>query len=65
MQVTITIPQNIINTCQECGWEEQEIAILFKAFLNRVVEHPYNQFEIDFEGWLEDQDEEELEDLFR
>ena len=61
MQVQITIPQNIINTCKECGWDEQEIKQHFSNYLSQVINHPYGQFELDFGMWLEDLDEENFE----
>ena len=62
MQVTITIPQSFLELGQEYGWEEQEIAILFKRFINEAtsLDRQDNFFE-----WVEDQDEEQLGDLFR
>jgi hypothetical protein len=62
MEVAITIPQNIIDTCKECGWEEQEIAVLFKKYLVAIFEGPYGNFEQDFQIWLEDLNEEEMEE---
>jgi hypothetical protein len=61
MQVTITIPQNIIDVLTERGWDKEEVAILFKTF----VEQSSMGLEIDFCEWVEDQDEEQLGDLFR
>lgn len=61
MQVTITIPQNIIDVLTQRGWDKQEVAVLFKTF----VEQSSMGLEIDFCEWVEDQDEEELGDMFR
>ena len=65
MQVLVTIPKNIINKCLQNGWEEQEIKVLFSEYLSQVTQDDYNQFEFNFETWLEDLDEEELGDTFR
>lgn len=61
MEVTITIPQNIIDVLTERGWDKGEVSVLFKTF----VEQSSAGLEIDFCEWVEDQDEEELGDLFR
>ena len=61
MEVTITIPQNIIDVLTERGWDEQEVLVLIKSY---IEESPLG-FENDFFDWVEDQDEEPLEDLFR
>jgi len=61
MQVTITIPQNIIDVLTERGWDREEVVVLFKTF----VEQSSMGLEIDFCEWVEDQDEEQLGDLFR
>jgi len=60
MQVTITIPHNIINRCLANGWSEDETRVLFVKYLDAITNDDYNQFEINFETWLEDLDEEEL-----
>ena len=54
MIVEVNIPRNIINTCRECGWDEEETKKYFSQYLDEVINHPYGQFEIDFEMWLED-----------
>lgn len=59
MTVEVTIPQSIIETCKECGWDEQETKKHFGAYLHEVMNHPYGQMELDFGVWLEDLVEEE------
>jgi hypothetical protein len=61
MVIQIRIPQNIINTCKECGWSELETKEYFSRYMREVMEDPYGQFEHDFNWWLEDLDEEEEE----
>lgn len=61
MQVSITIPQNIIDVLTQRGWDKEEVAVLFKTF----VENYSMELEIDFCEWVEDQDEEQLADMFR
>ena len=59
MVIQIRIPQSIINTCKECGWDELETKEYFSRYMDEVMNDPYKQFEQDFQIWLEDQDEEE------
>lgn len=61
MKVYITIPQNIVNTCRDNGWHDSETKQLFQRYLSEVTTDGYNQFKANFENWLEDLDEEELE----
>lgn len=61
MEVTITIPQNIIDVLTERGWDEEEIKVLFKSY---HCESPVG-LETEFFQWVEFQDEEELQDTFR
>ena len=63
MKVEITIPQSIINTCKECGWDEQQTKPIFLAYLNEITVHPYNQFEIDFENWIEGDGADYIDDI--
>ena len=58
MTIEVTIPQSILNTCRECGWNELEAAEYFNKYLTEVINHPYGQFEQDFGLWLEDLEEE-------
>ena len=60
MTIEIKIPQDIINKCTECGWGEQEIKVHFASYLSEVMNHPYNHFQQDFQTWLQDLDEEEV-----
>ena len=64
MQVTINIPEGIIQTCKECGWNEEQTKKVFSEYLGEITQHPYNQFEINFDEWINDEDNEEfLENL--
>jgi hypothetical protein len=56
MKVEITIPSSIVNTCVGCGWNEKQTEAVFLSYLNEITSHPYNQFEIDFENWIQDED---------
>ena len=59
MVIQIRIPQNIIDTCLECGWDELETKEYFSRYMRDVMYDPYRQFEQDFGVWLEDLVEEE------
>jgi len=59
MVIQIRIPQSIINTCNECGWNELKTKEYFSRYMREVMEDPYGQFEQDFQVWLEDLDEKE------
>ena len=59
MVIQIGIPQQIINTCIERGWEELEIKEYFSRYVRGVVNDIDGQFEQDFGVWLEDLVEEE------
>ena len=61
MVIQIGIPQNIINTCKECGWDELETKEYFSRYMREIMNHPYGYFEQDFGVWLKDLDEEEDE----
>jgi enolase len=60
MVIQIRIPQSIINTCKECGWNELKTKEYFSKYMREVMEDPYRQFEQDFQMWLEDSEEEGL-----
>ena len=59
MVIQIGIPQQIINTCIERGWDELEIKEYFSRYVRGVVNDIDGQFEQDFGVWLEDLVEEE------
>ena len=58
MLIEIKIPQNIINTCKECGWDELETKEYFSRYMRDVMNDTYGHFEQDFSIWLEDIEEE-------
>ena len=64
MNVVVKIPQKSIDSCLQMGWDEDEIKDLFQQYLYELVNQGYDQFQINFETWLQDLDEEEdLQDL--
>jgi hypothetical protein len=62
MQVTINIPEGIIRTCSKCGWNKEQTKKVFVEYLQEVTSHLYNQFEIDFDNWINDEDTQEFLD---
>jgi hypothetical protein len=60
MQVTVNIPEGIIRTCSKCGWNEKQTKEVFVEYLQEVTSHLYNQFEIDFDNWINDEDTQEF-----
>ena len=58
MQVTITIPQLIVEQCLECGYTEQQAKGLFQEFMEEITNDDYGQFITDFDIWLNETDEE-------
>ena len=54
MVVQIGIPQSIINTCIDCGWDELEIKEYFSRYMREVMNDQHGHFEQDFKIWLED-----------
>ena len=57
MQVTISIPQIIVDQCHECGYDEETTKILFLRFLNDMMFDGYGQFHTDFDIWLQQLDD--------
>ena len=64
MQVTINIPQPIIDQCRECEYtDEQIIKLVTHVVENVFLSNDYNRFTIDFDAWLNDVDEDELKEI--
>jgi hypothetical protein len=65
MKVTINIPQPILNTILEAGYNKDQAPKLFKFYINSIINHPYNNFQIDFENWFETEEEEIIQEIVR
>jgi hypothetical protein len=65
MKVIIEIPQNIIKLCLDNDFEEKTIQVLFQTFLKKITQDSYNQFETEFDNWLQDIDDLEMEDILQ
>ena len=63
MQITITIPQGIINTCKEYGWDENQTKTIFLAYLEEITNHPYNHFQIEFDNWINGDGEDYIDEI--
>lgn len=61
MKVSITVPQNIVNYCKECGWDSTETEKYFLQYISEVMNDPYGHFFLDFDCWLQDLSEEDIE----
>ena len=60
MVVEIIIPEGIINTCKECGYDENKTKKVAQRYLSDVMNDPYDHFVNDFTNWLDDEDTEEF-----
>jgi hypothetical protein len=64
MTIKIDIPDNIVTILRgDCGYSKPQCANIFKTYLTEVMADRYSQFELDFGQWLEEQDEEELNQI--
>jgi hypothetical protein len=61
MEITITIPQSIVDLCNQCGWDEQQTKEVVEMFLDEIVtNNTYNQFHDDFHNWINSGEFEEI-----
>ncbi len=65
MKVIIEIPQNIVKLGLDNNFEEKTIQALFQAFFEEITQDSYNQFETDFDNWLQDIEDEEIENIIQ
>ena len=64
MTIKIDIPDNIVTILRgDYGYSKPQCANIFKTYLTEVMSDRYGQFEMDFGAWLEEQDEEELNQI--
>lgn len=64
MTIKIDIPDNIITILRgDCGYSKPQAMNIFKTFLTEIISDRHSQFETDFNQWLEEQDEEELNQI--
>lgn len=63
MVVIIDIPERILNKYIQDGFTYSQIKNMFTAFLEDLVDNPYNQFFENLEIWLDNLSEEECQEL--
>jgi hypothetical protein len=63
MTIKIDIPENILTTLGMCGYSKPQCANIFKTYLTEVMSDMHGEFEINFDTWLEEQEEEELNQI--
>lgn len=63
MTIKVDIPENILTTLECCGYSKPQCANIFKTYLTEVMSDMYGQFEENFETWLNEQGEEELNQI--
>ena len=63
MVVIINIPERILNKYIQDGFTYPQIKNVLTAFLEDLVDNPYNQFFENFEIWLDNLSEEEYQEL--
>lgn len=63
MTINVDIPENILTVLEECGYSKPQCANIFKTYLTEVMSDMYGQFELNFGQWLEEQDEDELNQI--
>ena len=60
MVIQVRIPQSIINTCKECELNENQTKELFSRYLREIMNDCYNQFQNDFDNWINSDDGEDV-----
>lgn len=65
MVVIIDIRERILNNYIQDGFTYSQIKNMFTAFLEDLVDNPYNQFFENFEIWLGNLSEEEYTEILK
>jgi hypothetical protein len=63
MTIKVDVPENILTVLEQCGYTQPECENIFKTFLVELMSDMYGQFEIDFDIWLNNKEEEELVEI--
>jgi hypothetical protein len=63
MTIKVDVPENILTVLEQCGYTQPECENIFKTFLVELMSDMYGQFEIDFDIWLNEKEEEELVEI--
>ena len=63
MTIKVDAPDNIVTILEQCGYTQPECENIFKTFLVELISDMYGQFEINFDAWLNEKEEEELVEI--
>ena len=64
MTIKVEVPDNIVTVLRgDYGYSKPQCENIFKTYLTEVMSDLYGQFEINFNEWLEEQSEEELNQI--
>jgi len=64
MEITISIPSQIIDFCKQCGFSEEETVKLFKSFITEMFDQDYSIHPGVFQQWFDSvQENEGLEEI--
>ena len=63
MTIQVKVPQNLIDACTKKGWSSFETQNNFKRYISEVMNDNQGDFEQDFSTWLEDLNEEDMEEV--
>lgn len=63
MKIQIDIPDIICTKLNELGIGKAKMANVFRAYLSTLMEDDYEQFQDDFNTWLDALTDEELTDI--
>lgn len=63
MTIQVKVPQNLIDACIKKGWSSFETQNNFKRYISEVMNDNQGDFEQDFSTWLEDLNEEDMDEV--
>jgi len=64
MTIKVEVPDNIVNVLRgDHGYSKPQCENIFKTYLIEVMSDLYGQFEINFNTWLEEQEEDKLNQI--
>ena len=64
MTIKVDVPDNIVTVLRsDYGYNKLECANIFKTYLTEVMSDMHGEFEINFNTWLDEQGDEELNQI--
>ena len=63
MTIKVDIPENILTTLECYGYSKPQCSNIFKTYLTEVMSDMHGEFEANFDTWLDEQGEEELNQI--